>query len=177
MSIAQCITQASRPRSIMCPIPFGIRVELDNAFGSKWLVNHLSRLGFSASYDEALRYKESDVASLQAEGQNESNNFIQWVADNVDHNTATLTGQGIFHGMGIISIMQPGKSLNRISITCLKYKQKTAETIQNKGIELHQFLGSYNDGLMRHTLIPNRQLGHPFTMPNEIDFNTLWHAG
>ena len=31
-----------------------------------------------------------------------ANEFKQWVADNVDHNTATLTGKGTLHGVGII---------------------------------------------------------------------------
>ena len=30
--------------------------------------------------------------------------FMQWSGDNVDHNIATLDGQGIFHGMEIISM-------------------------------------------------------------------------
>jgi len=30
--------------------------------------------------------------------------FTQWVADNIDHNVATLDGLGTFHGMGIIAV-------------------------------------------------------------------------
>ena len=30
--------------------------------------------------------------------------FVQWVAQNVDHNQVTFTGNGIFHLMGIISV-------------------------------------------------------------------------
>ena len=30
--------------------------------------------------------------------------FMQYVADNVDHNVRTLDGRGTFHGMGIISV-------------------------------------------------------------------------
>ena len=37
----QCITQGTRPRSIMCPLFFGLGVELDKTFGSKWLVDHI----------------------------------------------------------------------------------------------------------------------------------------
>ena len=29
--------------------------------------------------------------------------FAQWVAGNVDHNTATLDGKNTWHGMGIIA--------------------------------------------------------------------------
>ena len=38
-----------------------------------------------------------------------SSNFTQRVADNVDHNINTLTGKDTLHGMGIISVTQPGK--------------------------------------------------------------------
>ena len=53
----KCITQATWPRSIMCPLLFGLGVELDKIFGSKWVVDHISRLGYCISYDEILRYK------------------------------------------------------------------------------------------------------------------------
>ena len=33
----------------------------------------------------------------------EDKTFVQWVADNADHNQVTLTGKGTFHGMNIIS--------------------------------------------------------------------------
>ena len=39
----------------------------------------------------------------------ESCNFTQWVANTVDHNIDTLTGKDALHGMGIISVTQPGK--------------------------------------------------------------------
>ena len=31
-----------------------------------------------------------------------SSGYKRWVADIVDHNVATLTGKGTFHGMGIM---------------------------------------------------------------------------
>ena len=108
--IGQCITQATRPRSIMCPLLFGLGVELNKTFGSKWLAGHISRLGYRISYDEVLRYKQSVVESMNGvENMNESSNFTQWVADNVDHNINTLTGKGTFDGIGIISVTQSGK--------------------------------------------------------------------
>ena len=58
-SLGQCITQASRPRSIMCPLMFGLGVQLEKTMACKWLINHLSRLGFCISNDEVLRYKQS----------------------------------------------------------------------------------------------------------------------
>ncbi|KAL8574178.1 hypothetical protein ACOMHN_033653 [Nucella lapillus] len=43
------------------------------------------------------------------------NTVIQYMADNVDHDTATLDGRGTFHGMGIIASVTPGvKAARRV---------------------------------------------------------------
>ena len=52
ISIGQCIAQASRPRSMIAPIPLGIGVDLDKSFGTRWFVDHLAKLGFSVSSGE-----------------------------------------------------------------------------------------------------------------------------
>ena len=57
----------------------------------------LSKLGFSVSYQEVRRYKQSvvendDSLNSMVSAQPE---FAQWVADNIDHNTATLDGKKI----------------------------------------------------------------------------------
>ena len=62
-SIGQCIAQAARPRSVITPMMFGLGVEFDHVFGSKWLISELSRLGFSISYDEVNRYKQFAIQS------------------------------------------------------------------------------------------------------------------
>ena len=49
--------------SYIPPPLFGLGVELDNLFASKWLINELSHLGFSRSYEEITRYKHSVIAS------------------------------------------------------------------------------------------------------------------
>ena len=63
ISIGQCITQASRPRSVMCPIVFGLGVQVEKTSGSKWVLNHLHKLRYSISSDEVLRYKQSAIES------------------------------------------------------------------------------------------------------------------
>ena len=50
VSTGQCLLKAARPRSVIPPLLFGLGVEMDHVFGSKWLINELSRLGFSISY-------------------------------------------------------------------------------------------------------------------------------
>ena len=113
--------QAARPRSVLCPIPFGLDVQLDKEFGSKWLISHLYKLRFLISPDEVQKYKQSSVVSDVKETTQEiekadeieearpsefnttgeldvtnDNAFAQWSADNVDHNIITLTGERNF---------------------------------------------------------------------------------
>ena len=53
--LGQCITQASCQRSVICPIVFGLVVQLEKSFGSKWLLNQLHKFGFSTSSEEVFR--------------------------------------------------------------------------------------------------------------------------
>ena len=92
------------------PILFGLGMEIDHTFGSKWLITQLSRLGFSISYDEVTRYKHSVIQSENGDNvlaECLPGAFTQWVADNVDYNLATLDGQESLHGMGIIAVSTP----------------------------------------------------------------------
>jgi len=107
-AISNAVVQASRPRSVISPVLLGVGVEMDHVFGSCWLVDELSRLGFSVSYDEISWYKQSvlqdgtfgNVSHYPAR-------FTRTVADNVDHNSSTLDGSGSFHGMGVIAASTP----------------------------------------------------------------------
>jgi len=63
ISIGQCIVQASRSRSLIAPIPFGIGVDLDKSFATRWFVDHLAKLGLSISSSEVKLFKESAIAS------------------------------------------------------------------------------------------------------------------
>ena len=60
-SIGQSIIQAAWPRSVITPILFGLGIEMDHVFGSKWLISELAHLGFSITYDEVVRYKQSVI--------------------------------------------------------------------------------------------------------------------
>jgi len=109
VALSHCISQASRPRSIISPIPFAVVVSLDHTFGSQWLLNTLARLGLSVSYDEVYRYKQS-VIQCNDDGTLPPQfpvSFTQFSGDNVDHSICTLDGSGSFHGMGIISMSLP----------------------------------------------------------------------
>jgi len=67
IAIGHSIVQASRPRSVISPVLFGIGVSLDHVLASKWLLTFLSRLGFSITHEEVNRYKQSVVQADNTE--------------------------------------------------------------------------------------------------------------
>jgi len=108
-SIGQAIAQAARPKVLLAPLQIGLSVELHHLFGSKYIVEHLNRLGFCSSYAEVKRFEQCAALS---QGVNVygtiPDSCIQFVAGNVDHNIRTQEGTGTFHGMGIIAAATPG---------------------------------------------------------------------
>lgn len=61
------------------------------------------------------KFQGTDIPGITSE------HFVQFVADNVDHNIVTLDGRNTFHGMGIIAAVTPmtkaPKQIPRISAT------------------------------------------------------------
>ena len=115
-------------------------------FGSRWLVDELSWLGFSISYDEVNRYKQSVIESesldnLLAEYLPDA--FTQWVADNVDHNVASLDGTGSLQGMGIIAVSTPKDNVPLIAKSRVISRQprvKVTELVKDEGVPILCFL-------------------------------------
>ena len=63
VAISHSIVQAARPRSAISPILLRVGISTDHLFGSSKYLEMLSSLGFSISYDEVTRYKQSAVQS------------------------------------------------------------------------------------------------------------------
>ena len=176
VSIGQCITQAARPRSVMCPIVFGLGVQLEKSFASKWLLNQLYKLGYSISSSEVLRYKQSAIESITLEHvESSENNFYQWVADNVDHNLVTLTGKGTFHGMGVISISSTNTS-NATAIKRLKERRKAEDFVRKRGIPIENYLATSYEGLLNLKFKPIDQLEIVESLSSEVSYNLLWQC-
>ena len=109
-SLGQAIIQAVRPRSILCPLQIGLGIQVHRLFASRNIIDILNKMGISSRYKEVLKY-EANAARLvgkeRAQSTSHLNGSVQFVADNVDHNTITLTGHGTFHGMGMIAVTTP----------------------------------------------------------------------
>ena len=90
-NLGQATIQAARPKSCLARILLGIGVDVDHVLGSRWLLDYLSRFGFSVSYDEIKRFKQSVLKNNSAEVEMDEGAFAQQSADNVDHNIRTLS--------------------------------------------------------------------------------------
>lgn len=72
-------------------------------FASRFLVDTLHGHGFSSSHAVIMTYGWSAAVTQGTEmpGYSEERH-IEYIANNVDHNVATIDGTGAFHGMGIL---------------------------------------------------------------------------
>lgn len=108
-SIGQAIIQAVRPRVIIAPLQLSLSVQLHQHFASKYLVDTLNKMGFCSSYSEVQKF-ESCAALVEGNSRFDipAESCMQFIADNVDHNSNTIDGHNTFHGMGIMSTATPG---------------------------------------------------------------------
>lgn len=103
--------QSSRPHVIITPLQLALGVQLNHQYGSRFLLDTLRSLGFCSTYAEVNRFERSAAASQGTEIPNLTvETFVQYVTDNVDHNTCTIDGYNTFHGMSMISAITPGRA-------------------------------------------------------------------
>ena len=116
-AIGQAIIQATRPRVILSPLQLGLGVQLHHHFASKFLIDTLHKHGFCCSYSEVKQFERSaSIARADDIPHYFPGQFIQYVADNVDHNVSSLDGKDTFHGMGIIATVTPCARERKIEV-------------------------------------------------------------
>ena len=112
-AIGQAIIQCCRPRGIIAPLQIGLAVQLYHHFGSRFLIDCLNSMGFCSSYREVQKFESNAAAMLNISMPHFfPGSFVQFSADNVDHNSRTIDGYDTFHGMGIIACNTPGIPFN-----------------------------------------------------------------
>ena len=143
-SLGQGIVQAVRPRSCLPPILLGIGVDVDHVLGSRWLLDYLSRFGFSVTYDEIKRFKQSVLKNDSTEVRIDEGAFAQWSADNDDHNIRTLNGKGSLHAMGIICSITSKSSTSMFQTQVLKREKvmKVREICKGRAIQIKEYIPS-----------------------------------
>ena len=136
-STGQALIQASRPRGLQAPLQIGLGVQLHSQYASYNLLTSLHSMGFCCSYDEARNFEKNSAVSQGTYIPHSEHQFIQYSADNVDHNICTIDGRGTFHGMGIIANVTPGTKLQRI-IPRLKITPHDVAQVNRIKIKFHR---------------------------------------
>ncbi|XP_076800982.1 uncharacterized protein LOC143445626 [Clavelina lepadiformis] len=115
VTLSQALFAATRTRSLM-PLQFGLAIATDNHLSLKWLNTLLSRLGFAVSYDEVIRYKQNVVKhdSVEEVICPDGTAFLQFVADNTDHDICTIDGKNTHHGLGSIAIANGNFTMQQV---------------------------------------------------------------
>ena len=90
-SLGQVIMQTTCCRVLLAPLQPGLSVQMHHHFASHFLINTLSHHGFSCQYTEVQKFEKNaalvqgtDIPGLLP------STFVQYAADNVDHNIQTL---------------------------------------------------------------------------------------
>ena len=128
-AIGQAIMQAARPRVFIAPLQIGLGVQLHHNFASRFLIDILHHLGFCSSYSEVQTFNESAAVDQGSAIPSYNKQFIQYMADNVDHDIRTVDRRNTFRGMGMIATVTPGTWRNR----CVPRKKVSTEDILNAG--------------------------------------------
>lgn len=112
-------------------------MQMHHQFASKLLVDSLKTHGFCSSSDEVKRFVRGVAISkgtdIPGTGPGSCLNIIQYVADNVDHNTFTPNGSNTFHVLGMIATVTPG---TKTSIPVKKTNVKAEDLLQLGRIKL-----------------------------------------
>ena len=94
--IGQATIQMTRPRSLICPLQLALGIQMHRQFGSCFLIETLFSLGFSSSYSEMQKCEARAAVEKSEESVRIGEDvFMQFVADNVDHNSDTIDGKKI----------------------------------------------------------------------------------
>lgn len=162
-SIGQAIIQAARPRVILAPLQVGLGVQLHHHFASRFLIDTLHRLGFCSSYQETQLFNQNAALDQGTDIPDYNGEFVQYIADNVDHNVRTLDGNDTFHGMGMVATVTPGTK----PTSCVPRRKVSPQNISASGkVEIHppseprlaQAEIKYNDIVVARALDPTANL-------------------
>ena len=99
---------------LLAPLQIGLAVQLHHHYASHFLVDSLHPLGFCCSYQQVQEFERSATFSHGTDIPNFSDQSVQYVADNMDHNIRTLDGNDTFHWMGMITTVTPRVRSNNL---------------------------------------------------------------
>ena len=97
---------------MIASLQIDLAVQLHHHFSSSFLIHTLFQLGFCKSYGVVQNFQKGAAVDKQdslLDIDSRNGEFLQWSADNVDHNLVTIDGKNSIHIMGIIATVTPGR--------------------------------------------------------------------
>ena len=166
-SIGQAIMQFARPKALISSLQIGLGVQMHRHFASKFLIDSLHQHGFCSSYQEVQRFERCAAVSHGTELPNIcSGQFLQYVADNVDHNTRTIDGLNTFHGMGMTATVTPRTDARR-TVPRITVTQEDIAAVGRIKIKYHKSCNGL--GALKYEMLEDMQL----QLQNRLQFQTL----
>ena len=95
----------------------------------------------------------------------------------MDHNTATLSGKGTFHGMGIICTSNKPLQGHFGHVPRLKERMKADTFIEKRGVNIIPYYKSSEVGLKKLNFSPLKHLLSVPIIPPEVNYDFIWHCG
>lgn len=99
-----------KPHSFISHLHLAVSTCLLRKTGLKLVIGTLARLGACSSYYDTHFFEASCI--INPTGMNTGDSFIQFVFDNTDHNTHTLSGEGTFHCLEGVAIYTPEQEVS-----------------------------------------------------------------
>ena len=169
-SLGQAIIQAVRPRVILAPLQIGLGVQMHHHFQSKFLIDTLHRMGFSCSYSEVQMYERSSAVGQGTDLQNFGpNSFMQYAADNLDHNVKCIDGKNTFHGMGMIAMITPSMKTAK---PVKRVKASSDDIIQMGRINISNFVSNMD----KLQSLCYTALNRPEAAETSVGLDILWKS-
>ena len=124
-------------------------------------------MGYTSSYTEVKTFEANAAISQSTDIPGYADSFLQYTADNVDHNSDTLDGHNTFDGMGIIATTTPGTSRTKQAPRL----RVTSEDVKSKGQMDIVYYQSKNKGFGDKTFEQMKKLRAP---DPSVHVDILW---
>jgi hypothetical protein len=137
------------------------------------LINVLSALGFSSTYNETALFELSTIMCPDSEI--ERSGFCQFVFDNADFNINTLDGLGTFHAMGGIQCVTPAKAV-AVDVPSKRLRRlPSSDVVEKFGYVSLRTFNKQKDSGLKNISIADVESIHPIA--NEIHSLNISQSG
>lgn len=180
IAISHTLISAVLPNKFISTVLLSLAVYLHRRYESRLMIEIMSRIGFSASYDEVRTYEKSCVFSRRPElDMGLMKGFSQLVFDNADINVNTCDGHNTFHYTGGILIVTPGSAVPKGEpLPRLTEKPSAIQVAAKNEIEIVPFQ-KISNGSLKNVIIKDIYNSRPLLQrePIRTTREIVWAAG